>query len=370
MVDVINKRCEHEGCKSQPAFNVKGAKRGRFCKDHKEIGMVNVRNKRCEHEGCKSQPAFNVEGATKGRLCKDHKEIGMVDVKHKRCEHEGCKSRPSFNVEGSTKGRFCKDHKEIGMVNVRNKRCEHEGCTVRPMYGLPGLPVSHCSTHKESNQIKHSKSTCVECHEQALYGLNSPQYCEMHKTEACRNLVERECSKCQLVNVLNGQGICVYCDGYAKNAHLAKQKKVEQFLSLQDEVCDLVSVDKRIDHGACSNERPDFVYDFGDRVVIVEVDEHQHRDRACLCEQTRMVNISQNYVPMPTIFIRYNPDKYKPLYAGEKQERETLRLEELHRSIQHFKSLDHSLLTGICFVNHLFFDGDTVQARGKLERLL
>ena len=55
------------------------------------------------------------------------------------------------------------------------------------------------------------------------------------------------------------------------------------------------------------------VFDFDDKIVILECDENQHRDRACSCEQTRMVNIGQAYGGIPVYFIRWNPDDYSPL---------------------------------------------------------
>lgn len=74
--------------------------------------MVNVVTKRCEEEGCSSlNPTFNFERETKGRFCKDHKEDGMVDMKNKRCEKEGCSPHPAFNFEGEKKCRFCKELK-------------------------------------------------------------------------------------------------------------------------------------------------------------------------------------------------------------------------------------------------------------------
>ena len=44
--------------------------------------------------------------------------------------------------------------------------------------------------------------------------------------------------------------------------------------------------------------------------VVLEVDENQHRERACECEQARMLNITYA-LGMPTIFVRYNPDSFK-----------------------------------------------------------
>jgi hypothetical protein len=60
----------------------------------------------------------------------------------------------------------------------------------------------------------------------------------------------------------------------------------------------------------------------GDKYVILECDEHQHRDRACECEQTRMINISQSLGGLPVYFIRWNPDNYSP--ANERKVPEAL----------------------------------------------
>jgi hypothetical protein len=72
------------------------------------------------------------------------------------------------------------------------------------------------------------------------------------------------------------------------------------------------STDTVVDRGECGKERPDRVYDFGDKIVILECDEDQHKGRACVCEQTRMVNIGQMFGGVPVYFIRWNPDEYCP----------------------------------------------------------
>ena len=48
-----------------------------------------------------------------------------------------------------------------------------------------------------------------------------------------------------------------------------------------------------------------------DRNVMLEVDEGQHKTRACECEQIRMINITQALGSETTIWIRYNPDAFK-----------------------------------------------------------
>lgn len=73
-----------------------------------------------------------------------------------------------------------------------------------------------------------------------------------------------------------------------------------------------MSTDTTVDGGACGLERPDRVFDFNDKIIILECDEDQHKSRPCLCEQTRMVNLGQAFGGIPVYFIRWNPDDYNP----------------------------------------------------------
>ena len=69
------------------------------------------------------------------------------------------------------------------------------------------------------------------------------------------------------------------------------------------------SLDKKIEDG-CSRRRPDLMCDLGYQVIIVEVDENQHTDYDCSCENKRMMQLSQDVGHRPIIFIRFNPDEY------------------------------------------------------------
>jgi hypothetical protein len=50
----------------------------------------------------------------------------------------------------------------------------------------------------------------------------------------------------------------------------------------------------------------------GDRLICIECDEHQHMTYEC--DVPRMVNITQD-IGLPTVFIRWNPDKYEKRVA-------------------------------------------------------
>ena len=70
-----------------------------------------------------------------------------------------------------------------------------------------------------------------------------------------------------------------------------------------------VVADKIIAHG-CSKRRPDLLLDLGYQLIIVEIDENQHIDYDCSCENKRTMELSQDVGHRPIVFIRFNPDEY------------------------------------------------------------
>ena len=76
-------------------------------------------------------------------------------------------------------------------------------------------------------------------------------------------------------------------------------------------------------------KRPDFVFDAYTHKIVVEVDEHQHDNYNCECEQVRMAQITQA-IGMPTIFIRYNPDNYNVIIKTSKIERQKILIKTLY----------------------------------------
>jgi len=355
MVDVKNKRCEHPGCDSiTPSFDIQGGK-GRYCAIHKTAEMVNVKAKRCVHPGCDSQPSFDIKGG-KGRYCVTHKTAEMIDVKHKHCEHPGCDSQPIFDIKGG-KGRYCATHKTAEMVDVKNKRCEHPECNTHVSYGLPGQFPSHCAQHRKPGMMLKPRAKCKDCKNLAIYGINRiPKHCEMHKTEDDENLLERPCNSCGLLYILDKAGYCEIChpESFAV-ARLAKQTALMDYLDahgLKGE-----STDKIVEGGICGKERPDRIYDFGDKIIILECDEFQHQDRACACEQTRMVNIAQSFGGIPVYFIRWNPDDYCPENERKKPEELAKRYKLCADVLRDIQSGKHELPYAFVSALYLYYDG-------------
>jgi hypothetical protein len=346
-IDLKSIRCIHIGCESiGPAFDFPGGK-GSYCMKHRLPDMLNVRCRHCKYPGCVTQPTWGYPGESP-QFCKTHHEIQMEDIINKRCAFDNCDIiTPVFNYKGEKVGKYCQKHALENMINVRKKICNHDGCTItarfgnkdeKPLYcskhktnlttvstskiceyekctsiasyGIRGKGITHCAKHKNKNAVRSPNKKCTECKDLAIYGQkNKPLHCEKHKKENELNLVEQPCKSCNLSMILDKDKLCEYCNPITfKTAKLAKQNALMAYLDARHLEGD--STDKIID-SSCGKERPDRVYDLKDKIIILECDENQHKERNCTCEQTRMVNIGQMYGGTPVYFIRWNPDKYK-----------------------------------------------------------
>jgi hypothetical protein len=95
-----------------------------------------------------------------------------------------------------------------------------------------------------------------------------------------------------------------------------KERSVNDFI--ESEFPDFTWIkDKRIE-GGCSRRRPDMFLDMGFQVLMIEVDEHQHTDYNCSCENKRKMQLSKDIGERPMVIIRFNPDEYFCLATQEK----------------------------------------------------
>lgn len=310
MVDVKNKTCKYDGCYIRPSFNYPNQKRGIYCVTHKQIGMKDVENDTCVFLNCQTQPIFNYSNEIKGIYCANHRLDGMINVVDKTCLIGKCIKQAVFNYIGELKGIYCFNHRLENMFDIRTKLCYIKNCKSRPFYGFPLQKRTHCFTHREEGMLRYPKQKCIisGCEEYSFYGVNYPLHCETHKLPDELNMVEKKCSSCGLIMVLNQNNLCQYCGDFIhKRVHLVKQTAVKNFLDANELKYD--SYDKVYDR-ECGLERPDFVFDRKEFVIIVEVDENQHRSYLEECECSRMVNIYNSFGGARVMFIRYNPDKY------------------------------------------------------------
>ena len=275
--------CKVIGCNIRPTFNIEGQTKALYCSQHKKDGMINVKDKTCIHEGCKTQPNYNIKGQTKALYCSQHKKDGMIDVIHKTCLE--CKKQPTYNIEGQTKSLYCATHKKDGMINVISKTCIHKGCKTRPIYNIEGeTKALYCSEHKSKEMIDVKNKTC--------------------KSSWCLTRVQEKYD-----------GYCLFCymhlfpDKPVSRNYKTKEYSVVEFV--KNMFPDLNWIADKIISGGCSKRRPDLILDLGYQVIIVEIDENQHIDYDCSCENKRIMELSQDLGHRPIVFIRFNPDDYE-----------------------------------------------------------
>ena len=322
MVNIISKSCIYENCKVIPSYNLEGNKKPSHCSTHKLEKMINVITKKCIYDNCKTRPSYNFEGESKGLYCSIHKLDKMMDVINKRCIYEGCKSQPSYNFEGENKKLYCSTHKLKDMVDVVNKTCIYEGCKTQPCYNFESESNTlYCFQHKLDKMVDIKNKRCIyeECKIRPYYNLEGESkalYCSTHKLNDMIDIKHKNC-KTYLCNTRVKEkydGYCLFCyinifpDKPTTRNYKTKEYSVVEFVKTIFPNFDWIG-DKKIVDG-CSKRRPDLLLDLGYQIIIVEIDENQHIDYDCSCENKRIMELSQDLSHRPIIFIRFNPDNY------------------------------------------------------------
>ena len=301
-VDVVNKRCEQ--CDKIPTYGTEWKKPLR-CGVHKLDGDTNVKTKRCE--SCDKIPSFG--GSVKGRplRCIDHKLADDVYNGPNQCERKNCIKQSSFGPEGGRATR-CADHMLFGDVNLTSKKCEK--CNRQVRFGPRHGDALRCSHHKQADDIDATSKKCAFCLKTATHGIQwrNPLRCLKHQFPGDANVVTKRCATegCD-ISVSKKKRFCANCDT-GKRQRRVKEMKILDYLNDND--LPPIRSNKGLDETGCGQYRPDFLY-YGayGKQVILECDEHAHKDYLPGCELKRMVDIHAAGGGVDTVFIRFNPDK-------------------------------------------------------------
>ena len=371
MIDVVNRRCQHTGCNKHAGYNYPGEKRRRFCYVHKLPGMVQLTHRKCIYPSCDISASYNYPNTSKPIYCGAHKKKDMISLKHPRCTHPSCNKISTYNYPSESKPSRCAEHKLPSMVDIVHKKCTYPDCNSVCWYGYPQQIPTRCAKHKETDMIFKPRKRCqiTGCREFALYNncKKIPVRCEIHKLPDDINLIEKPCRSCGLLNVLNPQGLCTYCDPqHFMGFRLARQREIKDILDAKG--YHYTSYDQAVLREACDlKNRPDFLFNLKDHCVILEVDEDQHRSYDSLCECTRMFNIAQGLMK-PTIFVRFNPDSYKNHQGAHVELTKTQKTNMLVRVLKYTFNYPpeelKDLYGGLALIQ-VFFDG--FNPRKKLQ---
>jgi hypothetical protein len=350
MVNVKDKQCIYDGCKIRPTYNYEGKSDALYCSSHRLENMIDVKNRKCIHDGCKTIASCNYHGEKKGLYCKKHKLQGMTEIKNKLCIYPECKTRPTYNYKSEKTPILCCIHKQYDMINVKSKRCIHEGCSIIPNYNYVNEKTAlYCYSHKLPNMKDIKNKTCRN------------EWCNTY------SFVEKY------------DGYCVHCfihmfpDKQVSHNYKTKERSVVEYITAHFPDFSWVA-DKTITDG-CSRRRPDLLLDLGYQIIIVEVDENQHIQYDCSCENKRIMELSQDVGHKPIVFIRFNPDEYTDandenvsscwgvngkgicVVKKSKEKEWESRLERLHEQVEYWTNPENATEKTVEIVE-LFYDCD------------
>ena len=170
------------------------------------------------------------------------------------------------------------------MIDVKHQTCIHEGCKIRPTYNIEGQKALYCVKHKKDGMFDVNHQTC--------------------KSNWCNIIVQDKYD-----------GYCLHCYIHLfPNKPVTRNYKTKEYAVVEfvkNKFPQLNWIADKIINGGCSKKRPDLLLDLLYQIIIVEIDENQHIDYDCSCENKRIMELSQDLGHRPIIFIRFNPDDYE-----------------------------------------------------------
>jgi hypothetical protein len=285
--------CKHDKEKS----HCKECGGSTFCKHDKRKSTCHECNGSsfCKHEIRKSR----CKECGGSELCKHNKQKSQCKEcgSNRFCEHNKFKSI-CHDCGGSS---LCKHDKRKSRCKECNDSafCKHDKLK------------SLCKECDGSELCKHGKVKCKEC--------GGPAFCKHNKfKERCKECGGSALCKtpnCLTYKIKKYHDHCLNCyihlfpnESNSRN-YKTKEKTVSDFILKEFIEYSWIS-DKKIEDG-CSKRRPDLLLDLGYHIIIIEIDETQHKNYDEICENKRIMEISQDLGHRPIIFIRFNPDSYK-----------------------------------------------------------
>lgn len=326
MINIVSKICLYGNCPKQAVFGLSTDKSPTYCGVHgKPLGMIDIKSKRCLQNKCPKQPTFGNLDDTSPTYCEPHGVIlGMINIKSKKCLQDGCTKQPSFGNSDDKVAIYCGPHgAPLGMVDIKHKRCLYLSCDNKtPTFGLPDDKVAtYCGEHgKLLGMIDIRSKRCLqkECDiKNPVFGYTNDKngtYCETHKLIGMINIVSKKCETCNSTQMNSKyKPNCARCHFYLNpdDPRIINYKTKEQaYMTALLEAFPQFKLDKTI-NGGCSKRRPDGFLDLLTHVIIIEIDENEHKSYDNTCNNRRTMELSQDVDHRPIVFIRLNPDSYK-----------------------------------------------------------
>lgn len=302
MVNLKLLRCNVQNCTKIAVFNYPDQKKAIYCTHHKEENMINLSAKQCTIDKC-NKYAHYYDKLNKKLYCSEHKTDETIDIKYQICHEINCKNNANYNYGYEFKGKYCNNHKSDTMIHIKNNKCQEKNCNNKAIYGIIQQRKQYCNNHKKDNMvILDNMHKCSLCDNSYNFIVNNVKFCSEHILSKKHEVnLKKICRICDIEEYSNY--ICEQC----KLLSHKKEYSIVRFIKKKIKIPFIHDSNEPVKE--CSNKRPDIFYDLLTHVLIVEIDENQHKTYSDICECARINNIVNSIGGKSVIFIRYNPDK-------------------------------------------------------------
>jgi hypothetical protein len=242
---------------------------------------------------------------------------------------QNCKKGGAIICEHGRQKAVCKEcgGTSICKHNIRKARCVECGGKELCIHGSRKIICKECGGKSICSHGK-IKYVCVECRGSSICEHNiKKSICKVCKgSSICvHNIIKSICKACggsSLCKTENCEtfgntkynGYCMPCcvqvcpEITVSRNYKTKERDVVDRIKIFFPNLNWIS-DKTI-VGGVSKRRPDLLLDMSSHIIICEIDENHHMNYDCICENKRLMEISQDLQHRPIIFIRFNPDSY------------------------------------------------------------
>ena len=383
------RHCHYDGCSKRRSFGPIGGipNSAVFCGDHATDRDMyeDVSTKKCEHPACKITASYGLPVGKKRTHCGKHRDPAMhIDLKNAICDHVGCGTVATFGLPDGTRT-HCGKHRDPAIhIDRKSAKCEHPVCKITASYGLPGGKRTHCGTHRKTGQISLAKTPCAHdgCTLLPCYGVavGRPTHCYTHQLVGQLNVNLKRCGSCTLqpakfVHPRSTVSQCRECDDTLWPILKKEEEAFAEFIAGEfrdsaeyrtfdrELLVTLTGCGLGVDRAACGQEvsqraRLDFVFDKGRScVVVVEVDEEQHR-HYCVPSEIARANATASALFLGgnrrhVRIVRFNPDAFR-VDGKLRRVQKTVRYQRVAEVIR--EALQSNSPENTFSIQHMYYD--------------
>ncbi|MEW5319396.1 MAG: hypothetical protein WDW38_010552 [Sanguina aurantia] len=322
--------CIYPACLRVACFGLRCDARATWCFGHRQPAMVNIKSPKCLHPGCNIISSYRPPGGTGRGFCASHKTVDMV-YSYNRCAHAGCNKQPSFALPAARKALFCHTHRQPRMVNVSVRKCEHSGCVLPSGDAKPGdTRRRFCTRHHRSetagaphslahagagssSEVHHGTTGASTGCSPQTHPFSVPQHmCAAHTQPDTDRVLRPKPVSDRRRPPTAATHKRTKCSNY-RCQELAVMGAIKAEFAAEHPcmVFDTSIYRSATSSGSSSIRfRPDMWWDLESHMLIVEVDERQHRKYGTAAEEQRTQQLALD-ANKPVVFLRFNPDEYQ-----------------------------------------------------------